>query len=44
MSLNNEVRLIGNVVKDPEVFDSEKGKLGKVRTIVVFYQFSHGIG
>lgn len=31
MSLNNEVRLIGNVVKDPEVFDSEKGKFGKVR-------------
>ena len=31
MSLNNEVRLIGNVVKDPEVFESEKGKFGKVR-------------
>jgi single-stranded DNA-binding protein len=31
MLLNNEVRLIGHVVKDPEVFESEKGKFGKIR-------------
>lgn len=31
MSLNNEVRLIGNVVKEPDVFESERGKFGKIR-------------
>ena len=31
MPLNNEVRLIGNVVKEPDVFQSEKGNFGKVR-------------
>lgn len=31
MSLNNELRLIGNVVKEPDVYESEKGKFGKIR-------------
>lgn len=31
MSLNNEVRLIGNIVKDPDVFDSSNSKFGRVR-------------
>lgn len=31
MSLNNELRLIGNVVKDPDIYDSTNSKFGKVR-------------
>lgn len=34
MSLNNEVRLIGNLVRDPETFDTKKGKFAKVRIAV----------
>lgn len=31
MSLNNEIRLMGNVVKEPDIFESDRGKFGKVR-------------
>lgn len=31
MSLNNEVRLIGNIVKDPTVIESEKGNFARIR-------------
>jgi single-stranded DNA-binding protein len=31
MPLNNEVRLIGNVVKEPDIFESERGNFGKIR-------------
>lgn len=31
MSLNNEVRIIGNLVKDPEIIETERGKFGKLR-------------
>jgi single-stranded DNA-binding protein len=31
MSINNEVRLIGNVVKEPDIYQSEKGSFGKLR-------------
>jgi single-stranded DNA-binding protein len=31
MSINNELRLIGNVVKDPDIFTSEHGKFAKLR-------------
>jgi len=31
MSLNNEVRLIGNVVKEPDIFNSDKGNFAKIR-------------
>lgn len=31
MSFNNELKLIGNVVKDPDVYESERGKFGRLR-------------
>ena len=31
MSLNNEVRLIGNIVKEPTIIESEKGNFGRIR-------------
>lgn len=31
MAINNELRLIGNVVKEPDIFQSEHGKFAKVR-------------
>ncbi|MCW4040572.1 MAG: single-stranded DNA-binding protein [Candidatus Bathyarchaeota archaeon] len=31
MSLNNEVRLIGNLVRDPDIIETERGKFGKIR-------------
>jgi single-stranded DNA-binding protein len=30
----NEIRLVGNVVKEPKIFDTEKGKFGVVRVAV----------
>jgi len=31
MSLNNEIRLIGNIVKDPDVYESDHGKFARLR-------------
>lgn len=31
MSLTNEVRLIGNLVRDPDIIETERGKFGKIR-------------
>lgn len=31
MSLNNEVRLIGNLVREPDVFTSDRGSFSKIR-------------
>ncbi len=30
----NEIRLVGNIVKDPEVFDTKTGKMARVRIAV----------
>lgn len=34
MSLNNECRLLGNLVKEPSIIESERGKFGKIRVAV----------
>jgi single stranded DNA-binding protein len=34
MSLNNEVRLIGNIVRDPDVYTSDRGSFSKIRMAV----------
>ena len=31
MSLNNEIKLMGNLVRDPDVYESANGKHAKIR-------------
>lgn len=34
MSLNNEIKLVGNLVRDPDVYESEHGKHARIRMAV----------
>lgn len=31
MSLNNEIKLVGNLVRDPDIYESENGKHARIR-------------